>query len=187
MLKTIVAAILLLISTAVFAAEKLSVQQAGNYLVKRSTGAVVNSPGFTGTTQYFAQYNDAVSLAATTSRACGGCDIWITQPSLKVNMVSDAPAVVTITATVTDRIMNVTWTAPTTRANGAALTQAEIGSYVLTIMQGSTVLKTIVTPDNTVLAELVPLQPGSYTMWVVCIDTKGTPSLPSTNIVVTVN
>lgn len=186
MFKTLVAILLVAFSAVSFGTERLSVQQAGSYLVKRSNGTVVNTPGYVGPTQYFTQYNDAVSLAATASRACGGCDIWVVQPSLKINMVSDAPSVTTITATVTNKVLALSWVAPTTRTNGVALAPSEIASFVVTIMQGTTLFKTITT-NGTTFATTATLTAGSYTMSVVCVDTNGLVSVPSDVFAVTVN
>lgn len=163
-------------------AEKVAVQQAGNYLIKRSNGTVVVAPGFVGTVQYFSQYNDAVSLAATTSRDCNGCDIWIVQPSLKVNMTSDAPVATTLRGTTTPGNVAFTWSAPTTRMDGTALATNQISKYIVTITQGTTVIKTVET-NNTTLTTTVPLISGQYQATVVVVDSTNTSSLPSNQVV----
>jgi hypothetical protein len=178
-MKKFIIALLLSISTFACATETLSVTNAGSYLVKLSNGTVVTAPGFVGTIQYFTDYSIAVSLAATTARKCN-CVVWVTQPSLKVTMISDAPVATTLKGSLTPGQATFTWNMPTIRQNGVALTPTEISKYVITITVGTTVKTVEVMSPN--LTVNVPLTSGLYTATIACVDISGLTSVASNSV-----
>jgi hypothetical protein len=78
--------------------------------------------------------------------------------------------------------LTLTWTAPTQREDGTALTAAEIANYRVTWTLAGSPLAPFTVPGNVSTWTLEGLAPGKYCLRMSTIDTENLESVPSEEV-----
>lgn len=138
-----------------------------NFRCFRNGTAVVSGTSVSSLTVPNVQSSDAGNYYCTVSNAGSSA-------------TSNTVAVSVITPVVT-RSVQLSWTAPTTRANGTALPSSEIAGYEIYMATSTSgPFNTVVTVDGNVTRAIVKdLAPGTYYFGITTLDTNGLESTMS--------
>lgn len=138
-----------------------------NFRCFRNGASVVSGTSASNLTVPNVQASDAGNYHCTVSNAGSSA-------------TSNTVAVSVVTPVIT-RSVQLSWTAPTTRANGTALASGEIAGYeIYMATSASGPFNTVVTTDGNVTQALIrDLAPGTYYFGITTLDTNGLESVMS--------